>query len=483
MRRVRLFPQSIVGRTVLVLLVGLVVSHLIAMSVYYGDRRTAVATAGGRHLAERIATAVRMMEDTPLAARKLFVRSMWSPRLSVTWTRDSPVDGSDSFWRARLVRSALREYLQDLPSNYVRISYREFPKAAASPPFEDPWSAMREQIRRMSEGEMGEMPMPMHMNRMGQVWNRGPVLTVSVRLSDSTWLNFASPTVQLRPFWVSRIFFFTLLITATIIALSVWAVRRATQPLALFARTAERLGLDVNAPALTEEGPYEVRRASVAFNEMQKRLRHFIEDRTQMLAAISHDLRTPITRLRLRAELIDDEEQQKKMLADLEEMETMIAATLSFARDATASEPRQALDLAVLLQSLCDDATDAGRKAAYEGPDKFTYTGRPVALKRTFSNLIDNAIKYGNEARVSLTATNGGLTVTVTDSGPGIPDGELERVFQPFHRVERSRSRETGGTGLGLAVVRSIVRAHGGDVTLKNHGDGGLCATVTLPRE
>ncbi len=264
--------------------------------------------------------------------------------------------------------------------------------------------------------------------------------------------------------------------------LSVWAVRRSTAPLALFAWAAERLGRDVNAPDLPEDGPREVHRAAKAFNDMQRRLRRMISDRTQMLAAISHDLRTPITRLRLRAEFVDDAEQRAKMLGDLEEMEAMIAATLAFARDDGTDEPRKILDLAVLVQSACHDAVDVGREVVYTGTARAAYSGRPLALKRVLANLIDNAVRYGGRARVALEVSAERFVISVEDDGPGIPESELERVFAPFYRLDASRSRDTGGTGLGLAVVRSIVRGHGGDVLLSNRAEGGLRVTVSLPR-
>jgi signal transduction histidine kinase len=210
-------------------------------------------------------------------------------------------------------------------------------------------------------------------------------------------------------------------------------------------------------------------------------LSRFVEDRTRMVAAIGHDLRTPLTRLRLRAEFIDDPEVQRKMLSDLDEMESMINATLAFARDDAAHEPRVATDLADLLQSLCDDRIDAGAAASYAGPPHRTVTCRPVALRRAFANLIDNAINYGTAADVTLTPGPAQVTVTIDDHGPGIPESEWEKVFHPFYRLESSRSRDTGGTGLGLAVARTIIRGHGGDITLSNRSEGGLRVSVVVP--
>jgi signal transduction histidine kinase len=268
----------------------------------------------------------------------------------------------------------------------------------------------------------------------------------------------------------------------TIVLLSFWVVRRFTAPLDAFTEAASRLGRNVNAPALPESGPREVRRAARAFNEMQDRIRRFVHDRTQMIAAISHDLRTPITRLRLRADEVGDEEQQTKMLKDLEEMEEMIAAVLSFAREDGEAEPQSRLDLGALLQSICDDMADAGRAVTMEDAPGVLFTGQRMALKRAFTNLIDNAVKYGKCARARLLDSSECITVQIDDEGPGIPESEHEKVFASFYRLEQSRSRETGGTGLGLAFTRTIIRRHGGDIALHNRAEGGLRVVVTLPR-
>jgi signal transduction histidine kinase len=214
---------------------------------------------------------------------------------------------------------------------------------------------------------------------------------------------------------------------------------------------------------------------------MQRRIQRFIQDRTQMLAAISHDLRTPITRLRLRAEFIDDDVQREKMLSDLEDMETMIGSTLTFARDDAANEPVASVDVAAIVAALCGDHQAAGRDVTYSGPDSLELMARPIAFKRAINNFVDNAIKYGKSARVSLDPGYEELSIYIDDDGPGIPVEERERVFAPFIRLESSRSRETGGTGLGLTIARNAIRSMGGDVTLTNRPEGGLRVTVNLP--
>jgi len=215
---------------------------------------------------------------------------------------------------------------------------------------------------------------------------------------------------------------------------------------------------------------------------MQERLRGLLEARTRMLAAISHDLRTPITRLRLRAEFTDDEEQREKTLADLLEMEKMISFTLAFARDDAQDEPREIVDLAALVQTVCDDLVDSGRDCSFTGAQGMSCECQPLALRRALTNLSENAVAYGARARISILSENDSLIVRIDDDGPGIPDGELARVFEPFYRLERSRSRETGGTGIGLCIVQSIAQAHGGEVRLANRAEGGLRAELVLPR-
>ncbi|MBL8660233.1 MAG: ATP-binding protein [Rhodospirillales bacterium] len=270
---------------------------------------------------------------------------------------------------------------------------------------------------------------------------------------------------------------------AAIAAIAVW---RASTPLSMFAAAAERLGRDLDAEPLSEAGPEEVARAARAFNAMQARLQQMVRRRTRMLAALSHDLRTPLTRLRLRAELLDDREQQGKFRADLDQIEALVTTSLEYVRDAFRDERPGPLDLAVLVQTACDEVEDAGGAVRYRGPEHVAFVARPVALRRAVANLIDNAIKYGREAEVSLVLPSadepGPARIIVEDRGPGLAEAELERAFEPFYRGEGSRSRETGGSGLGLAIARAAAEAHGGAIALANRAGGGLCATLSLPR-
>lgn len=275
----------------------------------------------------------------------------------------------------------------------------------------------------------------------------------------------------------------TLIMAGAIIVFAWWASSWITAPLADFAVAAERLGTDVNAPPLLEDGPIEVRKAAHAFNQMQTRIRSFVDDRLRMLAAIAHDLRSPITRVRLRIEQISMEpETQRKILADLDEMAEMVESSLAFARDEAANEPTQLVDLSALLSTVCDSAIDAGDDAEFQYDKRCVLSGRPLALKRLFANLVENAIRYGGSANVAIASDTLIVQVTIDDNGPGVPESEMENVFKPFYRIDRSRNKRTGGVGLGLATARSIARAHGGDIVLANRSGGGLRVTVRLHR-
>jgi signal transduction histidine kinase len=211
-----------------------------------------------------------------------------------------------------------------------------------------------------------------------------------------------------------------------------------------------------------------------------------VEDRTFLLTAIGHDLRTPITRLKLRAEYMEDDEQRLKMLADLDEMESMVASTLAFGRDITTTEPVNRIDLASLLQTLLDEASDGAPEKSdalsYTGPEHLTINARPLSLKRALMNLIGNALKYGDAARLSLVQTSpANIQIDIEDDGPGISPQDAALVFEPFRRLETSRNRETGGSGLGLSIAQNIIRAHGGEISLQNLPNQGLRARVTLP--
>jgi signal transduction histidine kinase len=305
--------------------------------------------------------------------------------------------------------------------------------------------------------------------------------TLIIQLPDGSWVQFSVPTRRwgLDPFIRNLIVIVMALLSTLIVALI--ATRHLATPLERFAQGARRFGKDFRAPPIAVVGPHEIRQAILAFNAMQAQIQHFLNDRTQMLAAISHDLRAPLTRMRLRGEFIEDAEQQTRLFRDVDEMQAMVNSALDFFRDDARLEPATAFDLAELLLTVVDDFKDAGTEVTYEGPARLVHIGRPIGLKRALSNLVDNAIKYGGEAGVRLQAEDDRVQIQVIDRGPGIASEYQEQVFTPFFRIEGSRNKNTGGVGLGLPTARATVLEHGGSLTLQNRTAGGLKVRVVLP--
>lgn len=269
------------------------------------------------------------------------------------------------------------------------------------------------------------------------------------------------------------------------IAMLAYAVARMTaRPIKQLASAATELGRDIDHPPMADRGPTEIRQAAQAFNAMQARIRRQIQHRTHMLAAITHDLQTPLTRLRLRLEKVGDGELRQKLVDDLAVMQGMVREGLDLARSMDSSEAMQRLDVDSLLDSVCADASDAGQQVELQGSTRAFIVAQPNALRRCLTNLLDNACKYGQRAEVSIALDNlrhDSVVIRLRDHGPGIPEDQQETVFEPFYRLETSRSRDTGGTGLGLAIARNIAENHGAQIRLHNHPEGGLEVTLTLP--
>jgi signal transduction histidine kinase len=437
-RRLRIPPLGIAGRIAVTIVLALLLTQAVSAGLYVLDRSLGGPPTRPFQLVRRAVAVVEVVDAAPARDRARVVGALGAAGIEIAWHERAP------------------EGLHD----------------AGGLPFD----ALRRHLRTA----LGDPDRPVLIDVRGG-GGHDRVMTLAVALEDGSWLSFRTDADRDGPFRLLRFVLWMALIAAVVVLVSWWAARRITAPIEGFARAAERLGLDGEAQLLPETGPRELRSATRAFNRMQDRLKRFVDDRTQMLAAIGHDLRTPLTRLRLRAEFVEDPDQQRRMLADLDEMEAMIGSTLAFARDDARQEARERIDLAALLESVADDMADAGRVVSYDGPAHRVFECRPVAVRRAVANLADNAAKYGGAARLSLVEGPDQVTVLVEDDGPGIPEAELERVFTPFYRLERSRSRDTGGTGLGLSVARTVARAHGGDVVLENRPGGGLRACLVLP--
>ncbi len=473
----RLWPRSLAARTASVLLIGLMLVQIAGLTIHALDRIDMQQIQQTREVAGQIFSLYRAVAATAPEQRESVLAALHrGSGFAVVLSQAPPVTDLPP-----MPLGALRRFWMAVEAGpLVRADPRLGGEQPDNAPERRAWA--NSDFMRRNFGRPGVPPSDIIANG-GVQWHR---LVMGVRLGDGTWLNFDAGLGPPRP-WHSPTFMGAFgLMTVVAAGLTLWAVRRLTKPVRILAEAAEALGRDVNAPPLPENGPEEVATAAAAFNTMARRIRRFVDDRTTLLTAIGHDLRTPITRLKLRAEFMDDDELRGKMLADLEELEAMVAATLAFGRDARTAEQVVSLDLAELLRTILDEAGDAHPEAAeklhYDGPGHLTVRLRSLAMKRALTNLVSNAIAYGGSAQVRLDAPGGSaVTIMIEDDGPGIPPEELERVFEPFHRVESSRNRETGGTGLGLPIARDILRAHGGDVTLSNRPGGGLTARVTLP--
>lgn len=339
----------------------------------------------------------------------------------------------------------------------------------------------RETGLRGPDGPMGAPPGPEGPPRFSGPQPRDPVQwRIAAQLPDGRWFN-AEMIWPRSNQWTQPLWGQVALMALATVLIVVMVVRRATQGLRQLATAADKLGRGESIEPLPESGPDEVKRTTTAFNVMNERLQRFIESRTRMLAAISHDLRTPITALRIRAELVPDEENRTRMLATLQEMQELAEATLAVIREDATREDSNTVELNALAESVCDDLADMGTEVSFEGSARLPYRCRANGLKRALRNLIENAVKYGQRARVRLEGSASNITFTIDDDGPGIPAKDIDRVFQPFVRLEESRSRATGGFGLGLSIKRSIVRSHGGDLILSNRPEGGLRAIIQLP--
>lgn len=459
----RLRPRSLFGQILVLLLGGFLVSQAVGWWLYSADRAQAVRAVSGFAAAERVANAARLMREAPADWRDRLASAMSDETFRVRVTA-GPVElpPSQDAAAAQVIAAYLADQLPGERGFRVSVAPTA-PQSGFGP--------------RFGPGRMaGHGPM---MHGLGAYRD----LQVALPLAEGRWLAVATGLPDTGPAFSSQ--FLVSMAAMGLITLGVagWAARRVTAPLAALARAAERLGSDVSAPALPEAGSNEMRQASKAFNAMQASLRAFIDNRTGLLAAISHDLRTPLTLLRLRAEALEATPDRERLLVTVGEMESMIGATLDFARGTAITEPRRPTDLPALLRSAVDDMADAGLPVTMDAAQPVVIECRPSALKRALVNLLENAVKYGGAARAAITIEPGATVVCVDDPGPGIPERELERVFEPFFRLDPSRSRDSGGVGLGLAIARAIVIAEGGSLALSNLPGGGLRARLTLPRD
>ena len=471
MIRIRNFFASMTGRVFVILALGMVAAALIAVAITDAKSQRDFEKQLVERAVDRLQSYVQFLDAAPANLRELFLTT-GGPGIHVQPADAKGVAPDATFQAALRERGGLLQKVEAQNGGYV-MCYPEIRNLAS----EDIRRALAsEEFRKaLARATQGNRPRPQNLVNMIP-----PVCRlISVQLSDGTPLKFSmdTPWVQRERGRLVNPAFLTMLALA-IGVLAYVVARIAGAPLKRLSKAAAELGQDLDRAPVDVSGPAEVRGAAEAFNAMQRRLQQHVSERTNMLAAITHDLQTPLTRIRLRLEKVEDEALREKLVADLGAMKALIDEGLELARSAETSEPKVMLDLDSLLESLVEDAVDAGGNAVFEQGCQAVMQLRPLAIGRLFSNLIDNALKHGGSARVGATKIGGDVIVRVRDSGPGLPEDMLEKVFDPFVRVESSRSRETGGAGLGLTIARTLAEKNGATLKLRNHPEGGLEAIV-----
>lgn len=294
------------------------------------------------------------------------------------------------------------------------------------------------------------------------------------------WLIAASPVSSAETLWARQVMLTFGLTLAALLLPALWLAGRTALRIRHFAEGADRFGRNPDAPLLLEEGPDELRQATSAFNRMQLRIQRLVTDRTMMMAAVSHDLRTPLARIRFRIADLDPDARHA-IAADVEQMDELIAQMLTFTRDALPNDERRRFDLAALAQTMIHELSDSGADVRYDGPQRLTVEANLAGVRRILSNLLDNALKFAGAATLNLELSGDSVLVIVEDDGPGVPEPMREAIFEPFRRLEPSRSRQTGGVGLGLAIARNLARGHGGDIVVESAAPAGARFIFSLP--
>jgi signal transduction histidine kinase len=461
----RVLPGSLKGQLILLTLVATLLSQAAGLLFILEDQRSRMRTVWLHNVFARVATAKEVIEATPPELHAKILKSVDNWALLYT-IGEVPAASAEAD-----VSASLRDQIKKVfRGNSDRVMLTFDASLNEEPLIELLFGDLWRDIRQSFTPKNLHTPPPAP---------RLPYAHISIPLEWGGWLNVAVLQRGLNaPAWPLLVQFATM--AAISAAGIILVLGRLTRPLKGLAKAASALGRGETSAKLDEKGPREVVETIHAFNEMQERLTTFVHDRAKMLAALGHDLRTPITTLRLRAEFIEDDDIREQILRTLEEMAEMAEASLSFAREEAAQEQTRLVDIGALASSVCEDLADAGLAVTCDDTGDFAVHCRPVSMKRALRNIVENAVTYGHCASVTAECKDGEARIVIEDEGPGIPVADMEKVFKPFVRLEQSRNKDTGGVGLGLAIARSIVRSHGGDILLQNRPAGGLRVVLTF---
>jgi signal transduction histidine kinase len=457
------WSKTLRGRTIAMVAIGALVSHVLALAVYFTFNASSLSTAREQQVVERLATTAKLMERLPRGNRADVVADLSEPDFRLAHASTSRVAMADSGEEdTRFVRRTLALALGVPTEDFVFADY-ELSESA-------------------EERAKADLPPTILAARAARWFRFREDLFISLQLADGDWLNAQVSGRPLANFLNHGVMWSIGLIVLAVAFLSALAVARPLAGLKRFAQAAESLGMDVEkARPLSEHGPLEISRTARAFNRMQDRIRTLVEDRTRMLAAMSHDFRTPLTRLRLRAEFLGNAEDRRKMLRDIADMEAMVASTLRFISDGKTDELHEPTDFVSLLTELCLDMEIEPPQFRLQGARLVRVLCAPVAMRRAFTNLLENAKAHATQISVRVGCQGDKVVVDIIDNGPGIPESDYENVFKPYYRLDVSRSRQTGGSGLGLSIARAVLNAHGGSISLHPVHGGGLRVETCIP--
>ena len=531
----RLWPQSLTGQLVCLLLGAIILTHIVLGVMLADERRDALASERRGNALSRVAAISRILTTTPQDNWVDVLRVAQSPQTRLRLVDKTEVAHSDGQISDKLtgkLNEALTSGAGSVPGISARVEilteddcwaerkslrhakdafldqYRE-ERSKRTSDHDDrdkhddghdkrtaPW-----EFRYMERFDCHVAPVmqiavpiiPISGDGSGGIPGDGsfdgngpmepPSNRNSTDVQPQVWLEAMIGGVMPPPWFVFDNVLRVALSALVIAVITFFITRRISRSWVLLANAADRVGRGDYPEPVPETGPIEIRRAAKAFNRMTARLKRFVEDRTRMLAAISHDLRTPITSLRLRAEFVDDPENRSRIIETLDEMEQMVEAAMAFAREETANEDTRKINITALVESAVEDLAETGRPISFVGDGAARiYPCRPLSVKRAFGNLVSNALRFGDHVEVNVRdADDDGLWIEIADDGPGIPVDKREQVFEPFFRLEESHNRDTGGIGLGMAIARTAIRAHGGEIYLEESPKGGLLARIYLP--
>ena len=477
----RMFPISISTQLVIILVAGLLMMSCFGVTIQFYDRGKILYRTGVIQAAQHFTSIIHLFEILPSEDRIKISSAMETPIRYIRFPgSDEIIEESkhDHFGNAGHLHHLLNLYLgedRQIRVWAINVGFNEelyIQKkeigTKQSPTLENIKKLRAEHQRHELDEARGFFP-------------HGLSYVAQVRLKDDSWIEFHNHLPDEWFSWptgpLAAIVVWFLLVSAV----SLWAVHRVTRHLLVLSDAADELSPDFQKKPLPVKGPKEVQRVIQVFNEMQSRLSRFLQERTHLLAALSHDLKTPITRLRLWTEMHENKNHREKLLKDLREMEEMAAMALDYIRGMERMEPFDLVDLSAMLDLLIEEFSELGKQVEVIHGSLPPTLVMPQSLKRCLANFIHNAITYGEVAKVTSHVEKKEIILTISDQGPGIPENEIERIFEPFVRLEKSRNRNTGGTGLGLGIARNIIQAHEGEIRLRNRSAGGLEVLLKLP--